>query len=113
MSYQVCGNGYKDKGGLVQHMKLHGEKKFPCEVCGISFKAGFYLNRHMKAKHLERHIQCDICGAKFVRNFDLKYHKRTSHDNQMFVCGGCGVEFRHKSSLHKHLKKELCRKNKK
>ena len=113
MFFQVCGNGYKDKGGLVQHMKLHGEKKFPCEVCGISFKAGFYLNRHMKAKHLERHIQCDICGAKFVRNFDLKYHKRTSHDNQMFVCGGCGVEFRHKSSLHKHLKKELCRKNKK
>lgn len=105
---EVCGNGYKDKGGLVQHMKLHGEKKFSCGVCGEMFKAGFYLNRHMRAKHLERHIQCDLCGDKFVRNFDLKYHKRTIHENNLFSCSVCGVKFKHQSSVHKHLKKNVC-----
>ena len=104
----MCGNGYKDKGALVQHMKLHGEKKFSCNVCGEMFKAGFYLNRHMRAKHLERHIQCDMCGCKFVRNFDLKYHIRTTHENRMFTCNVCGTLFKHQSSVHKHMKKNAC-----
>lgn len=109
---EVCGNGYKDKGGLVQHMKLHGEKKFSCEVCGELFKAGFYLNRHMRAKHLERNIECDVCGVKFVRNFDLKYHKRTTHENNLFSCDICRAKFKHQSSVHKHVKKNACSINK-
>ena len=35
----MCGNNFREKGGLSKQMKIHsGDKPYECRTCGQSFK---------------------------------------------------------------------------
>ena len=38
---EQCGKGFKVKSDLQHHMKTHGEKSLPCNLCELKFRDGF------------------------------------------------------------------------
>ena len=35
---ELCGKGFKEKHSLKIHIKTHGEKTVPCDLCELKFR---------------------------------------------------------------------------
>lgn len=56
-----CGNGYKTKAKLVEHLDTHNKN---CHICSENFEDEFEFKGHMK-KHLLKVFVCYLCEAEF------------------------------------------------
>ncbi|XP_004521024.1 zinc finger protein 708 [Ceratitis capitata] len=90
---------------LKKHMQsVHtSERKFICDVCGVSFKSYLLMYSH-KLLHFERNFQCTICKKKFIRSSDLKVHMRMHTGEEPFACHICDKRFKIRVRLTYHLK---------
>lgn len=79
------------------------ERKFICDVCGVSFKSYLLMYSH-KLLHFERNFQCTICKKKFIRSSDLKVHMRMHTGEEPFACHICDKRFKIRVRLTYHLK---------
>ena len=63
----VCGKGFKHKGNLPQHMKIHtNQRDHVCTVCGKSFIQKNGLVVHMRGHNDEKIYHCRKCGKGFL-----------------------------------------------
>ncbi|XP_067640881.1 gastrula zinc finger protein XlCGF58.1-like isoform X2 [Eurosta solidaginis] len=100
-----CGRSYATQHLLQQHRKqAHKDRDNFCPICGNAFKLKNQLSNHMKL-HLEKNIQCPHCEKCYARRFDLDVHMRSHTGELPFACHLCDKRFAIKVRLTYHLQK--------
>ncbi|XP_037938328.1 zinc finger protein 260-like isoform X2 [Teleopsis dalmanni] len=102
-----CNKEYNTEYLLEQHRKqAHKEREFQCKICGNSFKLKNQLMNHLKL-HLEKNIECPHCDKKYARHFDLNVHLRTHTGELPYACHMCDKRFAIKVRLTYHIQKHM------
>lgn len=99
---KYCTKQFKYLSQLQQHLKVHVNRKYICEVCGASFTRKTYLDDHMEGHSNERKHICKFCGKAFRRRTVLRAHKRVHTHPNYYVCELCGKGFTNISTLKTH-----------
>jgi len=130
-----CKKVFKAKNNLIEHQRdrvcqakdrLKLEKvdthEFKCEFCTNSYLQKRNLDAHVKQAHKPKYeyekYACDICeNLNFSTKGALTRHIKTKHsppnlDSKKYNCVLCLQQFSNKSNLEKHLKKQICQKQK-
>jgi uncharacterized Zn-finger protein len=71
----ICNKSFVKKSYWKRHVLSHNGK-FACEKCDREFSHHHHLNQHMRV-HREREYACDICGMKIRFKFNIKKHRAT------------------------------------
>ncbi|XP_070569826.1 uncharacterized protein [Ptychodera flava] len=99
----ICRRRYLTRETLESHMQRHGERRYPCETCGMSFKAMAELTEHRTVHSLPKQLQCEVCSQEFTRRNLLLQHMTTVHPNaKPFECENCDKTFATLDSLRVH-----------
>lgn len=105
-------------------IKLESNSKFPCDVCGRSFKYFPTLKAHLmkhafKCKNCSRRFmdeskfkshkcfECVACKRQSSTKFDLELHMKNEHSDELPNCDFCGIVFASKIILCKHILKHI------
>ncbi|XP_054087346.1 zinc finger protein 420-like isoform X1 [Zeugodacus cucurbitae] len=97
----ICGNGFKLKNQLVNHMKLHLEKNIKCPHCEKCYARKFDLDVHLRSHTGELPFACHLCEKRFAIKVRLTYHLQ-KHYGIKHRCKDCGAEFNSKQKLKAH-----------
>ncbi|KZC09926.1 Zinc finger protein 26, partial [Dufourea novaeangliae] len=98
-----CDKSFIDDDKLKKHMiKVHQtERPYQCVLCAKRFKTKEFLKTHLK-QHNKRFI-CDICGISKVSGYDLRLHKKKHNEEYVTHCDDCGKGFYTKQTLERHV----------
>ncbi|XP_035708329.1 zinc finger protein 658B-like [Folsomia candida] len=105
----ICGEKFKLKGGLTQHLGTHTtEKYFKCGTCGRSFLTMQLLRLH-EAIHLDdssrTRFTCPECPRTFLSNSGFHYHTKYYHSTlKQYSCPSCQFKTQYKNSMSTHYK---------
>ncbi|XP_023364239.1 zinc finger protein 275 [Otolemur garnettii] len=124
-----CGDTFRLKVLLVQHQRVHSEKKgWECSDCGKVFRGVSEFNEHRKSHvtaeprpgpsqalegagekrgqmELEvKPFECEECGKRFKKNAGLSQHLRVHSREKPFDCEECGRSFKVNTHLFRHQK---------
>ncbi|XP_012612744.1 zinc finger protein 275 [Microcebus murinus] len=124
-----CGDAFRLKVLLVQHQRVHSEKKgWECGDCRRVFRGVSEFNEHRKShvapeprpgpsraledagekrEQMEREakpFECEECGKRFKKNAGLSQHLRVHSREKPFVCEECGRSFKVNTHLFRHQK---------
>ena len=113
------------ENGLRSHMKnMHSDRKetFQCDLCGNVFRYKGSLTQHMISVHAkDRKFTCDICSSTFTAAHNLRLHKFWHDGQKVMWCVLCAwvkafriiLEFRilrltfHRKAASKSLIKQI------
>ncbi|XP_017959085.2 zinc finger protein 765 [Drosophila navojoa] len=74
-----CSYCAPNKWDLRAHLPTHsGERKYTCEVCGVSTKSSSSMAVHRRT-HLAPAANCPYCPKKYRENYLLKCHIKKMH----------------------------------
>ena len=100
---KVCGNMFKIRGSIYEHINSHlGKKPFVCNICGDAFAHHSTLHNHTRNKHshqsaAEREAMlkhgCPSCSKKFRFRSELERHYRTNPDHNTELMGSVSMDF--------------------
>lgn len=82
-----------------------GKLRFPCEICGKTFKKKKVLRGHIKQIHDEygKKYRCKLCINSYSNIGNLFRHFRAIHRNERkYVCDKCGKSFTQRTILTEH-----------
>ena len=97
-----CLNSFTDYKNLTHHLKIHGEKKFSCDVCGKAFVKKDHLEAHKRSHTNIRPYKCTDCGKAYKYDGQLRIHRRY-HTGQRFYCAVCQKSYVDKADMKRHL----------
>lgn len=99
----ICGDSFRLKGTLQNHIKSHGEKQFKCASCNKGFSTRGMLKQHELIHSGDRAFVCQECGKRFTQRSQLTNHTRLHTGETPFSCLKCGKKFKMKHHLtHYH-----------
>jgi len=101
-----CGKSFKLSRILKEHMYLHSDPRFECEVegCNRKFHLKANLKAHVDVVHLKtKNIPCEVCGKLFYNQTHLRSHME-HHNSDKHVCEHCSSYFSCSKSLRDHIK---------
>ena len=110
---EICGKILSSAGSLKVHVEaVHGNSKFDCEDCGMSFECKGTLNNHRRSTHNAPPLMlanesaestvCRSCGKMFPTVFKLKSHEYKFHRNGVYHCRKCSLTFGSQNERSKH-----------
>ncbi len=99
-----CGNSYKRKGDLKDHMAIHSERPYPCLQCGKSYTQKINLQNHLLIHNGEKPFTCSQCDKSFTRKGDLKSTSSFTSESGPSPASSAGNNFRHQGNLTSHMK---------
>ncbi|XP_045126969.1 zinc finger protein 8-like isoform X2 [Portunus trituberculatus] len=104
----LCGKGFKLKGGLVQHERTHStDRPYVCPECGKLFRQPTHLQQHIRIHTGDKPYDCAFCGKSFRQRTILNQHLRIHTGEKPYVCMECGKSFRQKAILDQHFRTHL------
>lgn len=62
-------------------LKADDDRKFPCQVCGMTFRRNDIKRRHEITHSKEYRYFCAICGKGFIRRYVLVKHLARDHNS--------------------------------
>ena len=90
---KICGNLFKIRNSLYEHLNSHlGKKPYVCGVCGDAFTHHSSLHNHTRNKHSQQSRQereaqfrhcCGVCSKKFRFPSELDRHFKTNPDHDI------------------------------
>ena len=100
-----CGEFFRYPSAMKQHMTVHGEKQFECEVCHKYFARKDKLKTHLKKIHM------DPATSPSEKTFSLNAHQKKHEDLAASgvspatdrTCPQCGKCFRYPSAMKQHM----------
>ena len=105
---ESCGNNYT-KYTLKQHIdRVHGEKKYICELCAKKFALKRLLEKHVTQNTctiIKEKItpKCTTCGKIFTKTGYLNKHKKIIHNGYRYSCETYGKSYTVKFALDHHI----------
>lgn len=105
---------------LAEHMPVHCEENFPCDICNRIFHSKTSRAEHRKShskssvQHLpsafehsltfnkELKYRCGVCGDRFIDPEELSEHGCMAAKERLYSCSDCSKHFLHASHLKKH-----------
>ena len=93
---------------IKSEMDAKQETSPSCGLCERSFSHKYYLNNHIRIKHVENPEdgKCDQCGEGFKNQHQLKRHRYQRHDLKKNIkCEHCEKMFSNTFSKEKHNKR--------
>ncbi|XP_022920222.1 zinc finger protein 883-like [Onthophagus taurus] len=100
----ICHQCYTSKQYLKQHQRIHGEKKYLCNVCGKRFHQNAALQTHSRIHTGEKPHQCNICKKSFAYISSLDTHMLLHTGEKPHVCNVCGKAFTQVPHLKHHMR---------
>jgi len=103
---EVCQKVFKQNRILKEHMDIHAEPKFICNLdgCDKKFHSKSNYNAHIDVIHLKNKTEsCDVCGKMFYNKTLLRKHK-ASHGSNQFECPHCDYVAKCKKTINSHIK---------
>ena len=108
--YNLCDYTGGDNFNMQRHLdSVHGNQKFPCNLCGSTFNRKDSLKNHIQLKHGSlgpKLFQCLQCDYQATQKCHLLRHVKTAHGTQKFPCDYCDKIFGRKDTLNAHIKKK-------
>lgn len=99
----TCQKSFRYSSTLKNHIRLHSEKPYKCQLCNEVFLRHDTLVRHEFRHTGAKPFECDICKATFAFKDYLKCHMRKHLGNKAVSCPTCGRECCDYNSLRRHL----------
>lgn len=103
----LCAHRAKRKDQLRNHMEMHSDQKFECQIC---FKTVFNSNsmsHHMRYVHKEHMYECTVCTKSYNSYASLEEHIEKYHvkvkNKIKYICDICDDKFYLKSVLENHI----------
>lgn len=104
----LCGKGFKLKGGLMQHERTHStDRPYVCPDCGKLFRQPTHLQQHLRIHTGEKPYECAFCDKSFRQRTILNQHLRIHTGEKPYACMECGKQFRQKAILDQHFRTHL------
>lgn len=100
LTCDLCGEKYKGKPGLVEHMKRrHMSVQYECSFCKTIFPTSGMKRTHEIRYHtLKFSHHCGICNLKFINMVEYRNHFATHTGEKNYDCFHCGKQFARKQS---------------
>jgi len=99
-------------GKPVKRQYDPGATRYPCYICGKTFKQKCHLYRHIRQHSGKKRFICEVCSHGFYQRSNLMQHVRTHSTNEMishrFACHICPKRFTRKQGMLKHVAKTHC-----
>ena len=87
-------------------ISVHGNKRFPCTICGKDFGLETTLKAHIKTIHdCIKNYSCEEagCGKAYATPSLLKIHVDRVHKGIRIFCELCGKAFEESGQLKRHV----------
>ncbi|XP_055598964.1 zinc finger protein 510-like [Uranotaenia lowii] len=98
-----CGKVLRGSGSYNDHLQLHSDVFYDCEVCGKKFKTKDRVLKHRYYVHSEeRKFECQVCQKRFKSRESCRVHQRTHSVERPYQCTACEKQFKHNRSLKAH-----------
>jgi len=94
------------KSHLSRHIAIHGERKWKCDICELTFTREDTMMRHKNTHEKDRYaFTCRHCRKKYLHFESLKEHVKNKHTKNppLFNCDVCQQNFLSKKTLNYHL----------
>lgn len=103
---QICRKRFYSIGHFKSHQSTHTkEKKFCCEVCGLTLSRENEVKKHMARLHgAGEKSKCPECGKEFSCKTYLQGHMRV-HTGRSYFCPKCPQVFSVPATLKAHINK--------
>lgn len=104
-----CDKSFRANYQLKQHAKVHEERRFECDICGLSLRSLDGIKLHMKRIHSSNQFKmptthlCPICGQAFNGATRLDTHMRVHNNDKPFACTQCDYRTSYKNNLSRHI----------
>ena len=104
-----CKYSTRWQGNLCRHkQRMHENRKFSCDQCGMDFKENYDLKQHITRIHKNIKLICEVCSKEFNSRHTLYRHKIMKHsENAYFHCHMCGQKFYEKRNYYGHINKHM------
>lgn len=102
----VCKQLYANYPKTIEHMTMHKERKFICDLCGKNFIRKTGLQSHVGSVHAtSTNFQCEQCPDKKYKNMlALQRHVRAKHSDNpyRYPCEMCDRVFNDHTDRRRH-----------
>lgn len=102
----ICKQLYINHFKVVDHMRVHKEPDFVCDLCGKNFVRRFSLKLHIRSVHATNFdFVCDKCpNKKFKTERYLQIHTRAQHSDNpyRYPCELCDRIFNSSTDRRRH-----------
>lgn len=107
-----CNAAFKTSNCLKNHMRLHSNIFFYCDLCPSKFKGKHELRCHVDAIHLmKKDYKCHLCGKAFSRDKTLRQHIIYHNNQRNVACEICGFKTINRPKLQRHMKSHTGERN--
>ncbi|XP_053699410.1 zinc finger protein 226-like [Sabethes cyaneus] len=102
----VCDRRFTLKLSLIRHERKHtGERRFKCDICGLTISSTSNLNAHKSIVHgKDRPYRCEICGQGFLFRCRLVRHMNFHSNERPYKCDICVLAYKSVGNLRTHMK---------
>lgn len=103
----ICNRPFKNRSNMNKHKKLHNSlRPFVCDKCGNSYRQKHALKDHMRTHEEEgNHFSCKYCCLKFTGKQKWITHENRHKGMCACICEVCGVRYENKYALEDHMSK--------
>uniref|UniRef100_A0A8D8WWE2 Zinc finger protein 26 n=1 Tax=Cacopsylla melanoneura TaxID=428564 RepID=A0A8D8WWE2_9HEMI len=102
-----CNKIFKHKSEIRNHMEIHMNFKYKCDLCGIEYKLKCALKKHIKQKHLglksNKQYTCSFCSKTYLSKNNLHFHE-SLHKTGRLMCHLCPKTYASEASLNAHIR---------